>query len=360
MSIVSFNLNRKLNVAFTFNVKPSDNLPLNTPTEKFNSTTVSTFNDTYAEWDTWETINAIKSSLELYHNVTMIEANEDAFEKFKSLLPDIVFNYSECANGISREAQIPAMLDMLKIPYTGSDPLTLITCLHKARTKEILTYHKIPNPKFYITNGMNSINNFDLAFPVIIKPIAEGSSKGIFNNSYIKDNDELTSSIKTNYGKYKQQSIVEEYLPGREFTVGILGNGDDAEVLPIVEMNFSELPKNLVPIYSFEAKWIEDTPEKPLEIFTCPAKLDANLEQNIKNTALFAYNTLNCKDWARIDVRLDANNTPNIIEVNPIPGALPNPDNNSCLPKAARARGLSYEEMINTVLFSAIKRHGLV
>lgn len=347
-------------MALTYNIRPEENLTLNAPTEKFNCTAVSSYNDAYAEWDTIETITAIKNSLELFHNVTMIEANENAYEKFKIAKPDIVFNYSECLNGISREAQIPAMLDMLRIPYTGSDPLTLITCLHKARTKEILSYHKIPNPKFFIVDSLKSLEKFNLDYPVIIKPVAEGSSKGIFNSSYIENKDQLNIAVEASIGKYKQSFIVEEYLPGKEFTVGLIGNDDETEVLPIVEVNFSELPKDLVPIYSFEAKWIEDTRENPLDIFTCPAQIDPQIEAKIKETALSAYNILNCKDWCRIDIRLDADGIPNVIEVNPLPGAIPDPKDNSCLPKAARAYGLTYEEMINKVLYAAVKRHNLI
>ncbi len=290
----------------------------------------------------------------------MVEANKDAYEKLKAIQPDIVFNYSEGANGLSREAQIPAMLDMLCIPYTGSDPLTLTTCLNKARTKEILSYHNIPNAKFTVAFENDLPKNFDLNFPIIIKPIGEGSSKGIFNNSYIGSKEELICALNSNVNNYNQPFIIEEFLPGREFTVAIIGNGDEAEVLPIVEMNFNSLPKDLVPIYSFEAKWVEDTRDKPLEIFSCPAKIDFEIERKIREIALSTYNILNCKDWSRIDIRLNKDDQPNVIEVNPIPGALPDPMDNSCFPKAARAYGLTYEEMINKVLFVAAKRHKLI
>jgi D-alanine-D-alanine ligase len=116
----------------------------------------------------------------------------------------------------------------------------------------------------------------------------------------------------------------------------------------------------MIPIYSYEAKWILDTRDNPLDIFTCPAKIDPDLEKKISELVLRTYNVLNCKDWSRIDVRLDADGEPNIIEVNPLPGMLPNPDDNSCYPKAARAAGMSYEETINAVLNSAAKRYGMI
>lgn len=299
----------------------------------------------------------------------MIEADENAFEKFRNTKPDIVFNVAECANGISREAQIPAMLDMLQIPYTGSDPLTLATCLDKARTKEVLSYHKIPTAKFFLAESLNDLTgihtgkngtSFDLKFPVMVKPVAEGSSKGIFNSSFVNDFDELIERLASNFETYKQPFLIEEFLPGREFTVAILGNNTETEVLPIIEINFNELPKELIPIYSYEAKWVVDTRDKPLDIFSCPAQIEKTLYNKIANAALQTYKVLRCKDWSRIDVRLDEDGEPNIIEVNPLPGILPDPKDNSCFPKAARAYGLSYEEMINKVLLTAAKRYNLL
>ncbi len=298
--------------------------------------------------------------MELFHDVTLIEADDNAFEKFKKLRPDLVFNVAECANGISREAQIPAMLDMLQIPYTGSDPLTLATCLDKARTKEVLSHYKIPTAKFLLVETISDLKNFDLRFPVIVKPVAEGSGKGIFNSSLLYSLDKLKENLTNNLQSYNQPFLVEEFLPGREFTVAIIGNGEDAEVLPIVEINLSELPKELAPIYSYEAKWIVDTRDNPLNIFSCPAHIDASLEEKIKAISLNTYKVLRCRDWSRIDIRLDANGEPNIIEINPLPGILPDPKDNSCFPKAARSSGLSYEEMINKVLFTAAKRYSLI
>lgn len=354
--------NVRLNVALTFNVKPesetfNDNLSL-TPSDTHPLQTKLT--DTYAEWDTWDTINAVKNALEVFHNVTLVEANEEVFEKLKALKPDIVFNIAEGFNGVSREAQIPAILEMLNIPYSGSDPLTLSICLDKARTKEILTYYNIPTPKFYVTDNYESLEGADLQFPIMVKPNREGSSKGIYSSCFVKNRSELQNEIKRIRTEYNQSALVEEFLPGREFTVAVIGNGVDANVLPIVEINYNQFPKDFVPIYSFEAKWILDTKENPLDVFTCPALVDDKLEEKIKDTVLRTYNTLRCRDWSRIDVRLDKNDIPNIIEVNPLPGILPNPEENSCFPKAARTAGYNYSDMINLVLLEAAKRYNLV
>lgn len=352
--------NKKLKVALTYNIKPEENIFGERTPLSLNSNSLKNFNDTYAEWDSLDTINAIKNSLELFHDVTMIEANENAFEKFKNTEIDIVFNVAECAYGSSREAQIPAMLDMLQIPYTGSDPLTLTTCLDKARTKEVLSYYKIPNAKFLLVQEINDLSNFDLSFPVIIKPVAEGSSKGIFNSSFINNFFDLETNLAELLQEYSQPFLIEEFLPGREFTVALIGNKNDLEVLPIIELNLHELPSELVPIYSYEAKWVVDTKDNPLNIFSCPADIDNDLENEIKEVAKKTFNILRCKDWSRIDIRLDANNKPNVIEVNPLPGILPDPDDNSCFPKAARTAGMNYEEMINRVLNTAAKRYGLL
>ncbi|MFA3782522.1 ATP-grasp domain-containing protein [Melioribacteraceae bacterium 4301-Me] len=358
--ISSFILNKKLKVALTYNLKPEEENSFEYAMVSPLSKNSTTYNDTFAEWDTIETVNSIKSALELFHNVIMIEANEDAYEKFKKERPDIVFNFAECAYGISREGQIPAMLDMLRIPYTGSDPLTMMTCLDKARTKEILSYYGVPTAKFITAENLADIENHNLEYPLFIKPVGEGSGKGIFNNSFIQNKTELQQRLQQCLQTYNQPCIIEEYLPGREFTVAILGNDSETEVLPIIEINFSQLPSGILPVYSFEAKWIYDTRQNPLDIFTCPANIESSLQEKIKGIALKTYKILRCKDWSRIDIRLDSKGEPNIIEVNPLPGVLPDPSDNSCFPKAARAAGLSYEEMINKVLIAAAKRHKLI
>ncbi len=347
---------KKLNIALTFNLKPND-FPAGNSDD---NSSLNTSEDEYAEWDTEETIFAVRDALALNHNVTLIEANNECFSKLKSVKPDFVFNIAEGKKGINREAHIPAILEFLEIPYSGSDPLTLSSTLNKARTKEILTYHNIPNAKFVLANSINDIDDFNLEFPVILKPIGEGSSKGIYNSSVVNNYSELKERLTEKLVLYNQPCIIEEFLNGREFTVALMGNAPDIKVLPIVEINFSELPKDLAPIYSYEAKWIADTKENPLEIFSCPADLPNNLKEQIENIALRTYKVLDCKDWSRIDIRLDKFGTPNIIEVNPLPGILPDPLSNSCYPKAARAAGMDYNTLINNVLNIALKRHNLI
>lgn len=350
-----------MNVALCYNIKQEDfnsTSNKNPLLKKFNySSKVTT--DTFAEWDTEETIFAVRDAIILHHDVTLIEADNDAFNKFVELKPDIVFNIAEGFNGLSREAQIPAILDFLNIPYTGSDPLTLCSCLDKARTKEILSYHNIPTSKFRVFDKVLPENHIGLNFPLIVKPVAEGSSKGIFESSFVKNFDELNKEINRITKEYNQPALAEEFLDGREFTCAIIGNGSSARVLPIIEIRYDDFPAGALPIYSFEAKWIYDTREKPLNVFDCPAHISQELQREIKSICLKTFNVLRCRDWSRIDLRLDSNGIPNVLEINPLPGILPNPEDNSCFPKAARSAGMDYNTMINTVLNAARKRYGI-
>ncbi|MEE9226032.1 MAG: D-alanine--D-alanine ligase [Bacteroidota bacterium] len=317
-------------------------------------------NDFYAEWDTLETITAVKKALQERHNVTLIEANDRAFRKFQQLQPDFVFNMAEGLLGPSRESQIPAILEMLDLPYTGSDPLTLGICLDKSRAKEILCYHNIPTPPFTVLTDLRELDAARLSFPVVVKPLHEGSSKGIYSTSVVYTMEELTAQVALVLDVYGQPALVENYLPGQEFTVALLGNGKALTVLPMVEIRFDSLPEGVKPIYSYEAKWIWDQLVNPLDIFECPAKIDSVLGKKIQDVCRRAFRVLRCRDWCRIDVRLDKFGDPHILELNPVPGILPNPEDNSCFPKAARAAGMTYGELVNSVLDIAAKRCGML
>jgi D-alanine-D-alanine ligase len=251
------------------------------------------------------------------------------------------------------------MLEMLGIPYLGSDPLTLAVCLDKARAKEILSFHKVPTGSFTVIRTMDELEDVRVRFPAMVKPLHEGSSKGITNSSVVRNPDELTAEVRRILQTYSQPALVEDYLPGREFTVGVMGNGDDLRLLPIVEIRFDALPAGVNPIYSYEAKWLWDHADRPLDIFECPANVSASLSADVSNICRSAYRVLGCRDWCRIDLRLDAGGSPRIMEVNPLPGILPKPEDNSCLPKAARAAGMSYPVLINTALDIAMKRCGV-
>ncbi len=314
--------------------------------------------DLLAECDSDETLLAIGKALGERHVVFPIEADEESYFRLKELRPDLVFNIAEGLFGPNRESHIPSMCEVLDIPYTGSDPMTLGICLDKSRAKEILSYHRIPTPAFWVVEPGESLPE-EIRLPAIVKPLYEGSSMGVKNNSVVKTRAELDTRVQKVQSLYKQPVIVEQFLSGREFTVGVLGNPPNLEVLPIVEIDHSQLPTEANPIYSYEAKWVWDQPEKPLEIFKCPAELSPDLKARIETVVRRTCEILRIRDWCRIDIRLDERGEPNILEINPLPGVLPNPEDNSCLPKAARTAGYSYSALLHRVVDEAAARYGL-
>jgi D-alanine-D-alanine ligase len=345
-----------MHIALAFNMRRDSACAQENP---WPSPSVPPADDLYAEWDDFDTINAVRAALASRYRISLVEADTTAFERFKNLKPDLVFNIAEGLLGASREAQIPAVLDMLGIPYTGSDPVTLGNCLDKRRTKEILSYHRVPTARFALAESLGDIPA-RLRFPMIVKPILEGSSKGVTDRALVSDRKELIRQVEWALAAYRQPVLIEEFLPGREFTVALIGNGPQLRMLPMVEIDFAALPAGVNPIYSYEAKWVWDREERPLQIFACPAPIDPVLYNAIETICKKAFHVMGCRDWCRIDVRLDAGGRPNIIELNPLPGVLPRPEQNSCFSKAARAAGLSYDELILGVADAAIARHQLV
>ena len=316
--------------------------------------------DEFAEWDSADTIDAVANALSAIGEVIRLEATEDFPERLRDARPDIVFNIAEGQHGVNREAHVPAICEFYGIPYSGSDPLTLSLCLDKAKTKEALAWHGVPTPRFAVVRDMSDLARArKLALPVFAKPIHEGSSKGITERNFCPTHADLETQTRFLLETYRQPVIVEEYLPGAEFTCAVLGNGDEAKVLPIVGMNFASLPEGALPIYGYEAKWIWDRPERPLQMFDCPAHIDDSLTKENERVTLDAYRVLGCRDWSRIDVRLDADGKPNVVEINPLPGILPDPADNSCFPKAARAAGMSYDQLIQACLRLAAARQGV-
>jgi D-alanine-D-alanine ligase len=368
-------------IGFAYNQKPEPTVGLVSATamEPRADEEPPSINDVYAEWDSAETIDAVASALSAYGDVIRLEADDDFPQRLRAERPDIVFNIAEGLHGTNREAHVPAICEFFNVPYSGSDPFTLSLCLHKAKTKDFLSAHGIANaPYALIENaaaldalprrpradgagaGLTNLLPFPTAErPLFVKPVQEGSSKGITEKNLVRSLDELHAQTRYLLETYDQPVIAESYLTGAEFTCGVLGNDAAALVLPLVAMNFRSLPSGALPIYGFEAKWLWDTPDDPLDIFECPARIDSRLASAIEDVVLRAYRALGCRDWSRIDVRLDADGVPNIVEVNPLPGILPNPEDNSCLPKAARAAGLDYDRLIQSALLAAAERTGV-
>jgi len=355
-------------IGFAYNQKPEPTVGLvsATSSEPRPEDEPPSIDDAYAEWDSAETIDAVASALSAYGEVIRLEATEEFPERLRAERPDIVFNIAEGLRGPNREAHVPAICEFYDVAYSGSDPFTLSLCLDKARTKDVLSVNGIPNAPYTLIDSESSLESWMRAAraplatptaPLFLKPVQEGSSKGITERNLVRNDDELESQARFLLETYAQPVIAESFLTGAEFTCGVLGNGNGARVLPLVSINFGSLPAGAVPIYGYEAKWIWDTPADPLDIFECPARIDARLQSAIEDVVLRAYRVLGCRDWSRIDVRLDTAGVPNIVEVNPLPGILPNPEDNSCLPKAARAAGIGYDELIQTALLAAAERN---
>ena len=318
--------------------------------------------DEYAEWDAPATIHAVASALARHGKVIPLEATDDFPQRLRQTRPDIVFNIAEGLRGPNREAHVPAICEFYGTPYSGSDPFTLALCLDKARTKEILRARGVPTADWWLVSSRAELRAFAARhprFPLFAKPVHEGSSKGITERNFIASADALEAVVFDLLERYQQPVIVETFLPGAEFTCGVLGNGESAHVLPIVGMNFGALPPGALPIYGFEAKWLWDTRDEPLDIFECPAAISDALRAEIEDVVLRAYHALGCRDWSRVDVRLGADGRANVMEVNPLPGILPDPRDNSCLPKAARAAGLDYDALIGAALCAAADRQGV-
>ncbi|MBC8520737.1 MAG: D-alanine--D-alanine ligase [Methanomicrobia archaeon] len=318
--------------------------------------------DKIAELDSPETIDYVREALMSGGNeVILIEADGNAYGKLKEERrdTDIVFNIAEGLRGESRESYIPAICDMLEIPYTGSGVLTLGLCLNKARTKEILRYYGIPTPDFQVLKSKDDKLDpgLELKFPLIVKLLHEGSQMGLSRDSIVCSEEDLRDRTAYLMYEYGEPVIVEEFLDGREFTVGILGN-EEPIVLPIIETLFEDGQKTRLftpdePILPFIPKDIVINPEHSS---VCPADIDEDLKKEIEETALDAYRALDCRDWCRIDLRMKRDgDIPNVLELNPIAGI----DPSYHLPKAAKAAGISYERLIKMILEFGAKRYGL-
>lgn len=314
--------------------------------------------DTFAEFDAPSTVQAIRTALLKYcDSLEVVEADENAYDKLKKGKFDFAFNIAEGVRGEAREAQIPAMLEMLGIPYSGSGVTTLAITLDKRRTKEILVANGIRTPKFQLLSRAEDLWP-DLEFPLFLKPNGEGSSRGITAKSLVRSKDELDEVASEMVARYRQPVLVEEYLTGREFTVGLLGN--PPEVLPIVEVSFEGLPEGAPRFDCYEVKWIYDSLDAGYDTTTCPARVDDDLRSRIEETATRTFEALEVRDLCRLDVRLDKDGLPSVFDVNALPGLIPDPAENSRFPKAARAAGYSYEELIGKVFNAALAREGIL
>jgi D-alanine-D-alanine ligase len=322
------------------------------------SASPSCTDDAYVEWDDPTTIAAVAGALRVFGEVVLLEAVDDFASRLSKARLDLLFNMAEGSSGPCREAHVPAIAEFLGISYTGSDPLTLALALHKARTKEILSQRRIPTAPFILIESAADLPTLRRArlYPAFLKPVWEGSSKGVSQANYAETAEMAAERAEFLLQTYRQPVLVEAYLPGEEFTVAILGNGSEARALPLIRYRFDQLPRGALPVMGYEAKWVWDTLATPMEVLECPADISRSLEQAIRETSLAAYGALNCRDWARVDIRLDHACVPHVIEINPLPGIIPNLAENSCFPRAAAASGLTYDELIQSVVRIAWRR----
>jgi D-alanine-D-alanine ligase len=316
-----------------------------------------------AEFDEPATIAAIHEAIEANgHSCIDVEADEDAFVHLRDLRPtiDLVFNIAEGRIGESREAQVPSMLEMLGIPFSHSGSLTQAISLDKALTKKVWRYHGLPTPRFALFGaGLEQETVEAMRFPVLVKPNAEGSSKGLFDGNLLDHPSELLPKVEEIQSLVGGEILVEEFLPGREFTVTVLGNpgvGDGLVVLPIVEQNYERFPPDLHHFASYEAKWFYEDSDAGRDACMCPADLTPELREAVETLAKRAFVSLGARDVARVDIRLDAEGEPHLLEINTLPGMHHDPELTSYFPVSARAAGWDYPTMIGQVLDRTIAR----
>jgi D-alanine-D-alanine ligase len=311
--------------------------------------------DYESEFDSHETIDAIMGALSCKgHSVDLVEASRsDLIAYFKSNRVDIVFNIAEGKTSKYRESEIPAILDYLNIPYTGSNTFALALALNKALTKKILIAEGIPTPHFQLfTKGTEALNP-SLKFPLIVKPNREGSAKGINASCVVHNPADLFERARQIIDGYRQEALVEEFIEGKELTVGILENGKTV-ILPILEIDFSNCKKSGEFFYSWRMKEYQGNEEMGLvPHFHCPARLDKKVESKVKEIALRTHQAVGCFDISRTDIRLSADDIPYVLEINPLPGLDPKESN---FPLMAYAAGMKYEDLIETILMSAFMR----
>ena len=298
-----------------------------------------------AEFDKPDTIEGIENSLrELGYRTERI-GNAKALVRALAANRrwDIVFNIAEGMFGAGREAVVPALLDAYQIPYTFSDPAVLIIALDKALTKSIVRDAGVPTAPFACLRAIADIARVNLPFPLFLKPLAEGTGKGISNRSKVKNQAELGEVATDLLARFHQPVLVETFLPGREFTVGLAGAGDTAEVLGMIEVNFKAGSDE---IYSYQTK----TDYERLVSYTVP---DDAVSRKAAQVALSAWRALQCVDAGRADIRCDEAGRPNFIEVNPLAGLNPS---HSDLPILCRLNGITFTQLIGRIMANATRR----
>ncbi len=311
--------------------------------------------DLLSDNDILSTVENVKHVLETDYEVIPVKIRKELLQTLTPNSFDFIFNLCEGIEGNVRgEAWIPALFDILEIPYTGSDSITLGICLNKLKTKYLLIANNIPTPKYQMFYSTTQNLSNDLKFPLIVKPAYEDASVGITAESVVKNKIELFKRIDFILNNYFQPALVEEFIDGRELNVALLGNGNTLDVLPISEILFNFEPDQ-PKIVSYEAKWITNSDASKNTVGECPAKLSKEIENRIKRLAVECYNLTGCRDYTRVDFRLK-DEIPYVLEVNPNPGI----NLDSGFVRSATAAGMSYDDLIKRILSEAMKRYKFV
>lgn len=306
--------------------------------------------DRYEEYDAESTIEAIAAALAAAgHRPHRLGGGARLVRALLEQPPDLVFNIAEGrGTSRSREAQVPALCELLGVPFTHSDPLALALSLDKAMTKRVAAAHGVPTPAYAVVERIEQAAQLPLAYPRMVKPLFEGSSIGIRRSSRVAGPEELRCELERQLRDYRQPVLVEEFCSGPEFTVGVLGSGPRARVVGVMEI----APKQGAAeqfVYSLEVK--RDY-EQEVEYFVPPRQPRALVER-VEQVALGAFHALGCRDLARVDVRVDAEGAAKFLEINPLPGLNPVTGD---LPILAARSGLPYEALIAAVVESARER----
>ena len=284
------------------------------------------------------------------HTVHLVEATSDLPKWFLAHPVDLVFNIAEGMHGEYRESQVPAILESLKVPYTGSNSVTLALALDKAKTKQILASEGIPTPRWQLFPTPTTPLNKHLEFPLIVKPNREGSSKGIWRESVVGDESALRRQVAAIYERYQQEVLVEEFIDGIELSVGILGE----EPLPILELDFTPCRASGEFFYTWRMKEFQGNAALSLTpAMHCPARLDRATTAQVQDVALRTHRALGCRDFSRTDIRLRGDGTPFVLEINPLPGLHPSDSNLTIMTNAA---GISHAALIQRIVDLSMTR----
>jgi D-alanine-D-alanine ligase len=338
--------------------------------------------DRWDDLDSPITVESITAALEKGgHEARYVAASiyppNNMIEELRAYKPDLCFNIAEGHFGDGRESHVPAILEMLQIPYTGSRVTALAVALDKPLTKRILLFHGLPTPEFQVFERADEPLDSDLVdssgellFPMFVKPSREGTSMGASMDSIVSNVAQLRQQVAKQLALYKQPILVEHYIHGREITVGLIGNLEPTSARKLTERTSAELPSSLTFLpaleVDFEAHGVGGVYSSYLKTgievedfkYLCPAPLEADMVRELQRLAASIFRVLDCKDVSRVDFRLDANNgnKPYLLEINPLPGLYPG---FSDLTLQAYAAGWSYERLINTIVDVAAARHGL-